>query len=344
MFYIHQHTCISPQQTFKDIDIASLKTSADNKLKVVEGPMEGIPPALLRRMGKAVRIGVGAGLPIVKQDVDGIIIGTANGGMEDCIKFLNQVIEYKEGMLTPGSFVQSTNNAVAGQLGLMSANTGYNVTHVHRAWAFENVLTDADMLLAEQPASGYLAGAVDEISVYNYNIEFLAGGYKREPVTNTALYESSTEGSIAGEGAAMFLVNKSEAGAVATFRGVHMFRAQDDAAFEANLHQFLARHLEAGEKIDLLLSGENGDSRLLESYRTMERLMDTDTTIARFKHMCGEYPTAVSFAVWLACRALQTGELPAHAIYKGAVDQPARTVLIYNNYKGCQQSLVLLSR
>jgi hypothetical protein len=45
-----------------------------------------------------------------------MIIATANGGMEDCVKFLNQIIEYNEGLLTPANFVQSTSNAAAARL------------------------------------------------------------------------------------------------------------------------------------------------------------------------------------------------------------------------------------
>src|SRR5271154_6915768 len=147
MFYIHHINCISPQKTFSDIDIENINAPVENKLLVVEPSYEGIPLGILRRMGKAVRIGVGAALQIVKQNPDGIIIGTANGGMEDCIKFLNQIIDYNEGMLAPGNFVQSTTNAVASQLGLMSANKGYNITHVHRALAFENAMTDTQLML-----------------------------------------------------------------------------------------------------------------------------------------------------------------------------------------------------
>ncbi|RZM12149.1 MAG: hypothetical protein EOO88_45975 [Pedobacter sp.] len=124
-------------------------------------------------MGKAVRMGVGAAMPLLQHQeaVDGIIIGTANGGMEDCIKFLNQVIDYDEGLLTPGNFVQSTPNAVAGQLGLMTKNQCYNITHVHRGLSFEMALIDAMMQVKENPGKQYLLGSVDEISDYNFNID-----------------------------------------------------------------------------------------------------------------------------------------------------------------------------
>lgn len=343
MFYIHQNTCISPQQTFGTIDLEQLNDVAGHKLKVVEGTYEGIPSGLLRRMGKAVRIGVGAGLPIIKQNISGIIIGTANGGMEDCIKFLNQIIDYKEGMLTPGNFVQSTNNAVAGQLGLMGANTGYNITHVHRALAFENAVIDVDMLLKEKPSDNYLLGAVDEISDYNYNIEFLEGGYKSEAISNKDLYQSDSAGSIAGEGTAMFLVNASKENAVAKFEAIHIFHTQNEATVLEQLKCFLDKHLPSDEQVDLLLSGENGDNRFISFYEAVEAQMQKDTAIARFKHMSGEYPTAASFAFWLACNILQNQKIPAHSIKRNPDQKKIGRILIYNNYKGLQHSFMLLA-
>src|SRR5580704_15336772 len=132
MLYIHKSTCISPQNTFSNIDIELLAGITDHQLKAIEPSYEGIPKGILRRMGKAVRMGVGSALPIIKDQLNGIIIGTANGGMEDCIKFLNQIIDYSEDMLAPGNFVQSTPNAIAAQLGMIGGNKGYNITHVHR--------------------------------------------------------------------------------------------------------------------------------------------------------------------------------------------------------------------
>ena len=194
-------------------------------------------------MGKAVRIGVGAALKIAKQNPDGVIIGTANGGMEDCIKFLNQIIDYDEGMLTPTNFVQSTTNAVAAQIGLMSANKGYNCTHVHRGLAFENAMTDVDMLLKENSSHSYLLGGVDEISAYNYNIELLGGWYKKEKITSTDLYNQNSTGTIAGEGAAMFLANTNEQNAIAKLQAVRMFHSEDENLIADELKKCISQNI-----------------------------------------------------------------------------------------------------
>jgi hypothetical protein len=344
MFYIHQTSCISPQQSFSDIDLEKLNNAADDKLKVIEPTYEGIPLNILRRMGKAVRIGVGAALPMLVQNPDGIIIGTANGGMEDCIKFLNQIIDYNEGMLAPGNFVQSTANAVASQLGLISSNKGYNITHVHRALAFENAMIDAQLMLHENPDSKYLLGGLDEISAYNYNIDYLDGWYKKEKISNTDLYMSNTSGSIAGEGSAVFLVGVFSEKAIAQVQAVQTIHSENVELVLEQLQFFLRKKLRDGEKIDLLLSGENGDNRLVNYYRAIENQIADDVAVARFKHMSGEYPTASSFALWMACYILQNQLVPHHSFKKNAGEKKYQRILIYNNYKGTQHSFILISK
>ncbi len=345
MLHIHQLSCISPQQTFGVTDIDTLRESVNNQLHAIEPKYAGIPPGLLRRMGKAVRIGVGSALPLLQNNrtVNGIIIGTANGGMEDCIKFLNQIIEYEEGLLTPGNFVQSTANAIASQISLLTANKNYNITHVHRGLAFEVAAIDAAMLIKENPSQNYLLGGVDEISAYNFNIDFLDGWYKKEPASNKALYQSDSPASIAGEGAAMFMVNGMKEGAVASLRAIHTIHSDDETLVKNQLGDFIRKNIQPTEKIDLIISGENGDNRLLKYYHACETVLDSDTAVARFKHMSGEFPTASAIAVWLACHLIQSPHLPAHMLKKGDTRNQYNNILLYNNYKGLQHSFMLIS-
>lgn len=304
----------------------------------MEPAYEGIPPGILRRMGKAVRMGIGAALPLIKQEpsIDGIIIGTANGGMEDCIKFLNQIIDYEEGMLTPGNFVQSTPNAIAAQMGLLGKNKGYNITHVHRGLAFENALLDAMMTIRENPGNNYLLGAVDEISAYNYNIDLLDGCFKKENITNADLYDTGSPGTIAGEGAAMFMVNGNPENALAAVKAIQTIHTKDETKVGRVMQQFMREHFTGREKADMLLTGENGDVRLLKYYTQIESLFDEHTIIARFKHMCGEYATASAVALWLTCN----NQWPAHMTKKQGTASTVRNIIVYNNYRGLQHAFM----
>lgn len=276
MIYIHQSSCISHQPTFTDIQLQELMPSAQNQLAAIEPKYTAIPPGQLRRMGRALRMGVGTSMQLLEKNVvDGILIATANGGIEDSITFLNQIIDFQEGRLTPTNFVQSTFNAIAGLTGMITHNHGYNATHVHRGLAFENALLDTTMLLLENPQHVYLVGGVDEISVRNYRMEALAGWYKKEELSNEDLYTSHTPGTLPGEGAAMFIVSNSEHQALARLKDLQMLHTTDVQLVQQQLLLFLEKN-GVERSIDLFLTGENGDSRFQKFYDACEQLTDAD--------------------------------------------------------------------
>ena len=342
MFYIHQNSCISHQPSFDEVDIENLKPSENNFIYAIEPKYVGVPLGQLRRMGRALRMGVGTGMKLLLQNkVDGILVATANGGIEDSIIFLNQIREYEEGRLTPTNFVQSTYNAIAGMLSLITANKGYNTTYVHRGIAFENVVLDAAMLLRENPDNTYIIGGVDEISEHNHQIVSLAGWYKKEAVLNSDLYNSNTNGTLPGEGAAMFIVNNKSENAVAKLSAMKMVSSADEKYVQKQLQLFLKNNLKDGEKIDTLLLGENGDQRLQKYYDACESVMTQQTTIARYKHAFGEFQTVSATALWLACHVFQTQKLPSHFVKKQGADSYKR-ILICNNYQGLQHGFLLV--
>ncbi len=342
MFYIHQSSSIWTQENFAATDF---NEPVDRKIFALEPAYQDIPPGILRRMGKAVRMGVGAAMPLLQNNVkpNGIIIGTTNSGKEDCVKFLNQIVDYNEGMLTPINFVQSTPNATAAQIGLLTKNHGYNITHTQLGLAFEFAAIDADMLLLENPLHNYLLGAVDDISTFNYNFEDKAGAYKKEDISTKNLYESNTPGCIAGEAATMFLVNKNAQNAIAKLVAIDTLHNEDEQILKEKLQYFIENNLPNGEKIDLLLSGENGDNRLNKYYTTCEAVLNETTSIVRYKHLTGEYPTATAMGLVLACTILQTQQLPTTIIKRKGNNVAYRNILIYNNYKAVQHSFMLVS-
>lgn len=342
MFYIHHIQCISPQATFNTKSIDVVKEPVDNKLSVTEPAYDGIPRNALRRMSKAVRIAAGCAMPVIKNmpQADGIIIGTANGGMEDSIVFLKQVIEYDEGILTPGSFVQSTANAAAAQLSLATTNHNYNITHVQRGLAFENAVLDAAMQLKEHPGHEYLVGGVDEISTYNYRLDDLAGWCKHEPATTSNFYSLLTPGSVAGEGAVMLKASNKKEGASAYLHDMQLLHTADINTVKSALQAFITRQQ---VNIDMFLSGENGDCNLKPFYDACEAVFDSNTTVARFKHLCGEYPTASSFGLWLACKLLTGMPMPGYSLKRPGAVADYKTILMYNNHKKMQHSFMLVT-
>jgi hypothetical protein len=341
MLYIHHTGSISTISEALSIDNYH-PPFADNKIRVDERSFQGMPPQILRRMGKAARLNFGAADKVLRAfsgKPDGIITGTANGGMEDSVKFMNQIIEYDEGMLTPGNFVQSTPNGLASQVAMVNGNKGYNATHTHRGLSFENALLDAMMLCKENPDDKLLIGGVDEISSYNYNIDLLAGWYKKESCDPSILYNSATIGSIAGEGAALFVVSARSEGAIARISSIKFFQSVDQAETRETIAEFLA----TTEPIDVFVSGENGDSRFKHLYESCESLCRPQQAVIRYKHVCGEFPTASALAVYLACDIIKKQQVPPLFLKSGTkVNAKVKNTLIYNAYQGLQHSLILV--
>lgn len=306
-----------------------------------------IPGGLLRRMGKSVRMGVGAGLPLIRQNpgLDGIILATANGGLEDCLKFLNQVVEYKEGTLTPTNFVQSTPNAIAGNLALMSRNTGYNITHVHEGLAFECAILDAMMLMSEQKAKSLLLGSIDEISDYNYNINFLQGTFKMENTNSETLLSSNSSGTVSGEGAAIFVVQSEiSENAVAQILDVDQISYTTEIEIQDRLHYFLEKNSIAADEIDTLILGYSGDNRHDHWYHHLHQSIFFHTSVYSFKNLVGDYPTVSGFATWLAVQILTGKEIPSQLILSNPAEKKKpKNILIYNHYKGVQHGFILLT-
>jgi hypothetical protein len=223
----------------------------------------------------------------------------------------------------------------------MTANKGYNITHVHRGLSFENALLDAMMMLDARPRASYLVGAVDEISAYNYNIDYLDGWYKSRLQPGISLYDSDTAGSIAGEGAAMFLVNDQPAGAVAQLKALQTLHSDNEQEVKAFLDAFIKKHAGTSTDIDILITGENGDNRLQKYYRAAESLFTGQTGIARYKHLTGEFPTSSALVLWLTCNV---GTIPDQLFKSGTSKPNDCSFMIYNSYKATQHACMLVQK
>jgi hypothetical protein len=340
--YIHDAFCISPQQTYDEGFFQnSPKVHAGNRYTAIEPPYGTlIPGGLLRRMGKAVRMGVGAGLPLINRntEIEGIILGTANGGLEDCLKFLNQIVDYEEGTLTPTNFVQSTPNAVAGSLALMSKNTGYNSTHVNKGLSFEGALLDALLLLNEGKAQKLLLGGIEEISDYNYNIDDQAGLFKKGKVTSETLLNSGTLGTVCGEGATIFVIStENNENALAEIVDTDQVTYPDEASLEQKIKSFLNKNGLDEIEVDTLILGNSGDCRSDHWYENVKNKVFSETQVLTYKDLSGDYPTSSSFALWIATQVISGKSIPGKSLKK-----MPKNILIYNHYRGIQHGLILV--
>jgi 3-oxoacyl-(acyl-carrier-protein) synthase len=342
--YIRSTGNISPQSFFSELLKAPVVYTG-NRLTCIEPDYSKIlDPKLIRRMSHIIKMGVAAAMECLKDagvdNPDAIITGTAYGCLADTESFLTKMVENKEELLTPTAFIQSTHNTVGAQIALMLKCHNYNNTIVHRGFSFENSLLDAISLIQDGEASNALVGGVDEITNASHAILSRFGLYRNGPVSSNDILMSESRGTIAGEGAAFFLLsedmsdkNYAELNAVRTF-----YKPAGVDEIEKNIISFLEEQSFNIGDVDVVLYGRNGDRKNDFVYNELDQSLFSNKTVINYKHLCGEYPTSSAFALWLAANSLKTGKVPGAAISK----RP-ESLLIYNHYQNIHHSIYLLS-
>ncbi|MEP7238993.1 MAG: beta-ketoacyl synthase chain length factor [Ferruginibacter sp.] len=348
--YIRATGNISPQKTFGHQPLEEVVPYTGNRLACIEPDYkEFIDPKQIRRMSRIIRMGVAAAMECLQEArvkvPDAIVTGTAYGCLEDTNSFLSKMVEFKEELLTPTAFIQSTHNTIGAQIGLLLQCNNYNNAFVHRGFSFESALLDGMMLLKEKDAGNVLVGAIDEITNSSHAILNRLGLYKQGPVSNLDIYKTKTKGTVAGEGAAFFLIaNDPSATDYAKLDGLHTFYKPDGfAEIEKQISSFLEKNSVSINDIDLIITGKNGDASSDEVYDGLAETIFHNKELVNYKYLCGEYPTAASFAMWLAANTIKTGKLPATLNYTISPVKKINRILIYNHSQGIHHSLSLLS-
>lgn len=349
--YIQATAAISPQKTFGQVPFLTEPIAYNsNRLQTIEPDYKDfIDAKLLRRMSRIIKTGVTTASACLREagetNPGAIITGTTYGCLEDTGIFLKEVIQRNEDMPPPTAFIQSTHNTVGAQIALMLKCHNYNNTFVHNGFSFESALLDAMLLLNEKEADNVLVGSVDEITDYSYAVLSRFGLYKPALISTLDLYTGHSKGTIAGEGAAFFLLSHEQTkSSYAQLIGMATFyKPADINEIEKQVHSFLATNFINLKDIDLVIAGKNGDSRGDDIYEQLQQSVFANSRLIPFKHLCGEYPTAVSFALWMAAGILKTGELPGTAAYPDKEGNRMKKILIYNHYQNKYHSLLLVS-
>ena len=345
MFITDCH-CISPQHTLDDSFFQGNWVYHDGVRYMAIEPdySDHIPRGTLRRMGRGVRLAMGAGLPLLKEhpEIEGVLIGTGNGGLDSAHQFLVQILEYDEGRLTPTQFVQGTPNTPAGQLAISGQVRGYNATHSHDGASFELCLLDALMLLKEGRHDSLLVGAYEEVSVAPFNIDVHSGFIKTEFDPAIDLLKSKSPGSVVGEGATFFVVKREAQEYLSQIRDIESLpQLKDDELIEA-YHNFLERNGLESAVIDGLLLGYNGDARYAHRYDTIAAMHPADCGLFSFKNAFGESRTVSAHGIWLGAQMLGGQPAPTQIVLRPAKNR-LRNLVMYNHYYDMQHQFVLMS-
>lgn len=353
-YYINGVGIISPQRTFNNQEFLPEVATYDNNVLscVVPDFKEYISPIQLRRLNRMLRIGLSASTICLRDAgrnaMDGIVTATGYGFLSDTAVFMNEILSQQEQHVAPTHFMQSTYNALGGGVALAIQCKGYNNTYVSKGFAFENALDDVLLQLNENPRQHFLVGSFDEAVYTQLNTHTRLGYFKQQHVSSQNLFSETSDGTLQGEGAAFFSLSGEPTDT--TWCVLHdvqtLYKPDGEETLFAAVDELLARHGLSYAGIDLLVSGENGDpgnDRLLQALAEKKL---SHAIRARFKHLCGEYCTASSFALWLAAAMLKHQAVPAALVTSGpAPASPSlSTILVANQYLGSNYSLMLLTK
>ncbi|MGZ4060003.1 MAG: beta-ketoacyl synthase chain length factor [Bacteroidia bacterium] len=350
--YIKGTGIISPQKTFDTTDFLSeIVEHNSNSLKAIEPSYKDfLNPIMARRMARIIKMSIAASSVCFKdagvEMPDAIMTGTALGCLEDTEKFLWAIIVDQEQYLTPTSFIQSTHNTVSAQIALQLKCMNYNFTYVHKGFSFESAVLDGLMTLAEGETKNILVGGHDEMTEKYYRVCDRIGYWKKEIVPTMELINSKTSGSIAGEGAAFFVLsNEASANDYAKLRAIKtIYKPENQSEIEIKITELLSEKGLTKDDIDVVIYGINGDVRFDKTYHQLKDNYFINSTSVYFKHLCGEYQTSGSFAMWLAAKILKTNTIPKATLIGENKSKSIKNVLIYNTFLDIDHSVYLLSQ
>jgi 3-oxoacyl-[acyl-carrier-protein] synthase II len=290
-----------------------------------------IPAMQLRRMSKAVRMSIAASRMSMQEagveKADAISVGTAIGCIQDSEVFIIKMLGQDEQMLTPTAFIQSTHNTVAGQIALLAGCNGPNLTYVQRGHSFEHALINAGLYLEENPGKNIMVGGIDELTDTSFDILMKMGVYKRGSTVTNDVLNSVSDGVIAGEGAAFFIVSDKPAAKCLQVKQMHVFTTKTVSEAQQQADEF-------GQKCgvpDLVMLGINGDEKYSAFYDHLKNNTFKNSSQAAFKHVCGEYATVSAYALGLLSHFAANNSIPSFFLLNDAPNQLKRFILI-NNY------------
>ncbi|RVU91492.1 3-oxoacyl-ACP synthase [Flavobacterium columnare] len=348
--YINGVGSVSSQKTFEGDFLSEIAIDETQNVRFAQQPSykEMIPPAMIRRMAKGVKMGIFASNKALAEAEltypEAIITGTGMGCVEDSEKFLKAIIDNQEQFLTPTSFIQSTHNTVAGQIALGLQCKSYNFTYVNGAVSFETALLDGKMQVETGEASSVLIGGVDETSAHTLELFKLVDVIKKEDEQPFQVKNATTAGVVFSEGATFFaLDNVAKDTTYAKLDAISMKNVLDKAEVQDFVTSFLADQQMDSSEIDAVILGYNGDVNFDGYYDEVASLF-VNTPQLYYKHISGEYNTASAFGLWVASHVVKNQNVPEILQWNTIKPTALKKVLLYNQYQGRDHSLVVLSQ
>ncbi len=344
--YIKSSSAISAQESINGTYPWPEPSFYENFFTAIEPSYKDYVPAMkLRRMGRLVKMSLISAVDCMNKsgvkDLGGIISASGWGCLTDTYDFLADITNEGDEPPWPATFINSTHNTPGGQIALYLGCQNYNNVIVNGNTSFELALEDALMLLAEGK-DNVLVGGYDEITPVDYELKERSGYWKITDRDSSSFLSSETLGTMAGEGAAFVLLSKDPDSAFSEIKDATVKSGGPESnVFEHLLTDFLEQNNLALNDIDLVLSGANGDRRIMPYYKNLYTSVFHNQKIFEYKSLCGEYDTASSFGVWLANEIIKTQVLP---LENEKSQKDIKNILLFNYASSYKHAFILVSK
>jgi hypothetical protein len=202
------------------------------------------------------------------------------------------------------------------------------------------------MQLNDHPAGNYLVGCYDEVVDVIRAIGMREGYLRKDKINSTSLFHYPPGGTIQGEGAAFFSLSQTKGkNCWCRVADLQLMYRPTEVEIADALQLFLARNNIRASQLDAWINGVSGNPEgdvILETLG--QRFLDSVSQV-RFKLLCGEYCTAVSFGLWLGARILREQVVPESVrMVPERLPDKLNRIVITNHYLNRNYSFVLLER
>lgn len=298
-----------------------------------------IPVNESRRMGKLLKRAVVTAQQALTEagteHPEAIITGTCYGSMEYTEKFLRQMTDNHEELLSPTFFMQSTHNTVSSAIAIRTKTTAYNTTYSHGAMSFEWTLLDAWMQMHLDKIDTALVGGQDEMTENFYEMLCTRGIVGKEGMAPCG--EVSME---------MFLTTTNSPDNLCEMTGLKIMHLPTIAQLRSEIDKLLMQADLSLEKLDAVMTGVNGNRDNDKLYQEILEKLLPNIPRLHYKHLFGEAPTASAYGVYAAAHCLHTATVPEILLEdrKQPKPQELHSVLIVNCTRDKDVSLILLRK
>ena len=110
------------------------------------------------------------------------------------------------------------------------------------------------------------------------------------------------------------------------------------------IQSFLEDHELQPADVDVIIFGYNGDTIHDPVYDRVGSALFGNHPQLWYKHLCGEYYTSTGFATWLGANILKHQSIPAAVKRNDGKPGKLDHILIYNQYRDINHSLLLLRK